>query len=87
MTAAFYWKPDAYLNELDSEWQAKFLLTAETCEKTVQVISTETKYDPYFNVWVRKRFANGCGRNNDRLLIGCFLKLDWMKKFRSAVQR
>ncbi len=30
---------------------------------------------------------NGCGRINCRSLIGCFLKLAWMRKFRSDVKR
>ena len=58
MKAAFYSKLDAYLNELDTKRQAKYLITAETYEKIVQVLSTETKYDPQFNFWAKKRFTS-----------------------------
>ena len=58
MKAAFYSKLDAYLNELDTKRQAKYLITAETYEKIVQVLSTETKYDPQFNFWAKKHFTS-----------------------------
>ena len=57
MQTAFYSKLDAYLTELDVKRQEKYLITAETYEKIVQVLSTDTKYDPPFNFWAKKRFT------------------------------
>ena len=49
MKAAFCSKLDAYLTELDVKRQAMYLITAETHENIVQVLSTNIKYDPLLN--------------------------------------
>ncbi len=40
----------------------------------------------YFDQGIQALSDNGCSRINRRFLIDCFLKLDWMRKFRFDVK-
>ena len=57
MKEIFYTKLDAYLSALSVKRRAKYLITAETYDKVLKVLTYEKKYDPSFNFWVKRRFT------------------------------
>ncbi len=54
MKAEFYAKLDAYVAELSVKRQSKYLITAETYDKILQVLLGETKHESQFNFWAKK---------------------------------
>ena len=53
----FYIKLKALAAELDVKRQSKYLITTETYNKILDVLSSETKYDHQFNFWAKKHFT------------------------------
>jgi hypothetical protein len=37
--------------------RSKYLISAETYNKVLQVLTNEKKYDPSFNFWAKRRFT------------------------------
>ncbi|CAF4648456.1 unnamed protein product, partial [Rotaria sp. Silwood1] len=50
-------KLDAYLSALSVKRRSKYLITAETYDKVLKVLTNEKKYDPSFNFWAKRRFT------------------------------
>ncbi len=57
MKEIFYTKLDAYLSALSVKRRSKYLITAETYDKVLKVLTNEKKYDPSFNFWATNRFT------------------------------
>ena len=57
MKEGFYVKLKALVAELDVKRQSKYLITTETYNKILDVLSSETKYDHQFNFWAKKHFT------------------------------
>jgi hypothetical protein len=57
MKEIFYSKLNTYVNALSVKRRSKYLISAETYNKILQVLTNEKKYDPSFNFWAKRRFT------------------------------